>query len=143
MAKAIKRKFIRNIVVKGQIILRNILGYLPFFIRWNLRYNYYLITKKCFDDQTKHNYEISFKDDKDIILVVDRFIPTPDEDSGSFRMNEIIKILTKKYIVIFLPADLKYDEKNTALLKASGTYCINFKNVFEVGSFHCFDLEIH
>ena len=55
------------------------------------------------------------------VLVIDRFIPTYDKDSGSLRMFAFLQILSKLgYIVTFLPDDLRKSEPYAGELQAMG-----------------------
>jgi glycosyltransferase involved in cell wall biosynthesis len=55
------------------------------------------------------------------VLVIDRFIPTYDKDSGSLRMFAFLQILSKLgYIVTFLPDDLRKSDPYAGELQAIG-----------------------
>jgi glycosyltransferase involved in cell wall biosynthesis len=81
------------------------------------------------------NFENILNRKKKLVLVIDREIPTPDMDSGSFRMNEILKILSKKYEVIFLPADLQYNEEYSEMMRLIGVEILILRNYFETVEF--------
>ena len=58
------------------------------------------------------------------ILVIDARVLMPDNDSGSLRMFNILKILQKlDYKVFFLPANLQYHEKYTPQMQTLGIEC--------------------
>ena len=55
------------------------------------------------------------------VLVIDRFVPTYDKDSGSLRMFSFLQILSDLgYRVTFLPDDLQKSEPYTGELEAIG-----------------------
>ena len=89
-------------------------------LKWNY-YKYSNIKKLTHEDKIfgvlTYNFEHITNYKKNFILVIDRNIPSPDEDSGSFRMDQILKILSKKFEVIFLPADLLYHEKYLKMMR--------------------------
>ena len=59
------------------------------------------------------------------ILIFDACTPTPDQDSGSLRMLNLIKILKELgYHVIFMPENLSYDDNYTKSLQQLGVECI-------------------
>ena len=59
--------------------------------------------------------------EKNHILVIDRFVPTYDRDSGSLRMYSFLKILGELgYKITFLPDDLKKREPYTDDLQRLG-----------------------
>lgn len=60
-------------------------------------------------------------------LVVDARILMPDNDSGSLRMFNLLKILQKlDYKVTFIPDNLQYDERYTPKLQALGIECWHY-----------------
>ena len=60
------------------------------------------------------------------ILVIDARVLMPDQDSGSLRMFNILKILRKMgHKVTFVPSNLLYDPHYTPLLQAAGIECRN------------------
>jgi glycosyltransferase involved in cell wall biosynthesis len=60
-------------------------------------------------------------DDPLSILVIDRGVPTPDRDSGSHRMFQLLATLTQhEFDVAFLPADLDVREPYAQRLAAIG-----------------------
>ena len=64
---------------------------------------------------------LNYMDGKEYILVVDRFVPTYDKDSGSFRMYSFLGLLSDLgYKVIFLPDDLQRIEPYTSELRKMG-----------------------
>jgi glycosyltransferase involved in cell wall biosynthesis len=70
----------------------------------------------------RHSYE----SDKSHILVVDRFVPTYDKDSGSFRMYSFLGVLNELgYKVVFLPDDLNRMEPYTGELEKMGIQVLN------------------
>ncbi len=65
-------------------------------------------------------------DGKEYILVVDRFVPTYDKDSGSFRMYSFLGVLNDMgYKVVFLPDDLIRMEPYTSELQQMGVEVLN------------------
>ncbi|VAW35589.1 Glycosyltransferase [hydrothermal vent metagenome] len=59
------------------------------------------------------------------ILIYDACTPTPDQDAGSLRMINLIKILKElDYHVIFMPENLSYDDAYTQTLQQLGVECI-------------------
>jgi GT2 family glycosyltransferase len=59
------------------------------------------------------------------ILIFDACTPTPDQDSGSLRMTNLIKILKElEYHVIFMPENLSYNDHYTQALQQLGVECI-------------------
>lgn len=59
------------------------------------------------------------------ILIFDACTPTPDQDSGSLRMVNLIKILKElDYHVIFMPENLSYNDSYTQDLQQLGVECI-------------------
>lgn len=59
------------------------------------------------------------------ILIFDACTPTPDQDSGSLRMINLIKILKElNYHVIFIPENLSHDKAYTGSLQQLGVECI-------------------
>lgn len=59
------------------------------------------------------------------ILIFDACTPTPDQDSGSVRMLNLIKILKQlEYHVIFMPENLSHNQKYTENLQQLGVECI-------------------
>jgi glycosyltransferase involved in cell wall biosynthesis len=59
------------------------------------------------------------------ILIYDACTPTPDQDAGSLRMINIIKVLiNKNYHVVFMPQNLTYFGKYTQALQQMGVECI-------------------
>lgn len=59
------------------------------------------------------------------ILIFDACTPTPDQDSGSLRMINLIKILKElNYHVIFMPENLSHDKSYTESLQQLGVECI-------------------
>ena len=59
------------------------------------------------------------------ILIFDACTPTPDQDSGSLRMLNLIKILKELgYHVIFMPENLSYNGNYTSDLQQLGVECI-------------------
>ncbi|MBL4661376.1 MAG: glycosyltransferase [Alcanivoracaceae bacterium] len=59
------------------------------------------------------------------ILIFDACTPTPDQDSGSLRMINLIKILKElNYHVIFMPENLSHNKKYTQALQQLGVECI-------------------
>lgn len=64
---------------------------------------------------------INYAGGKKYILVVDRFVPTYDKDSGSFRMYSFLGVLNDMgYKVVFLPDDLNRIEPYTSELQKMG-----------------------
>jgi glycosyltransferase involved in cell wall biosynthesis len=60
------------------------------------------------------------------ILVVDRFVPTYDKDSGSFRMFSFLTVLNDMgYKIVFLPDDLNRMEPYTSELQRMGIEVLN------------------
>ena len=60
------------------------------------------------------------------ILVIDARVLMPDQDSGSLRMFNILKILRNMgHKVTFVPSNLLYDPHYTPLLQAAGIECRN------------------
>ena len=59
------------------------------------------------------------------ILIFDACTPTPDQDSGSLRMINLIKILKQLgYHVIFMPENLSHMEGYTQALQQLGVECL-------------------
>jgi GT2 family glycosyltransferase/glycosyltransferase involved in cell wall biosynthesis len=59
------------------------------------------------------------------ILIFDACTPTPDQDSGSLRMINLIKILKELgYHVIFMPENFSYNDKYTQDLQQLGVECL-------------------
>lgn len=59
------------------------------------------------------------------VLIVDPQTPTPDRDSGSLRMVNLLRIFQQlDYKVTFYPDNLRYYEKYTPMLQALGVECI-------------------
>ena len=59
------------------------------------------------------------------ILIFDACTPTPDQDSGSLRMINLIKILKElRYHIIFMPENFSYNDKYTQDLQQLGVECI-------------------
>jgi GT2 family glycosyltransferase/glycosyltransferase involved in cell wall biosynthesis len=59
------------------------------------------------------------------ILIFDACTPTPDQDSGSLRMINLIKILKElNYHVIFMPENLSHDKSYTESLQQLGVECV-------------------
>ena len=60
------------------------------------------------------------------ILVIDARVLMPDQDSGSLRMFNVLKILRNMgHKVTFVPSNLLYDPHYTPLLQAAGIECRN------------------
>ena len=60
------------------------------------------------------------------ILVIDARVLMPDQDSGSLRMFNVLKILRNMgHKVTFVPSNLHYDPHYTPLLQAAGIECRN------------------
>ncbi len=58
---------------------------------------------------------------KSVVLVIDKYVPRPDQDSGSRTVFHCMKILCEKGMdVKFLPANLWWDPKYTPLLQQIG-----------------------
>lgn len=80
---------------------------------------------KCVDLNASEIFQsaepFSYADGKEHILVVDRFVPTYDKDSGSFRMYSFLAVLNDLgYKVVFLPDDLMKIEPYTTELRKMG-----------------------
>ncbi len=107
-------------------------------LKWNY-YKYSNIKKLTHEDKIfgvlTYNFEHITNYKKNLILVIDRNIPSPDEDSGSFRMDQILKILSKKFEVIFLPTDLLYPKKYLKMMQINGIECIKPGNYYDVEEF--------
>ena len=59
------------------------------------------------------------------ILIFDACTPTPDQDSGSLRMINLIKILKElNYHVVFMPENLSHDQGYTESLQQLGVECV-------------------
>lgn len=59
------------------------------------------------------------------ILIFDACTPTPDQDSGSLRMINLIQILKDLgYHVIFMPENLSHNEAYTEALQQMGVECL-------------------
>ncbi len=59
------------------------------------------------------------------ILIFDACTPMPDQDAGSLRMLNIIKILKELgYHVVFMPENLSFDKKYTTALQQLSVECI-------------------
>ncbi|MFK8013170.1 MAG: glycosyltransferase [Marinicellaceae bacterium] len=59
------------------------------------------------------------------ILIFDACTPTPDQDSGSLRMINLIKILKElNYHVAFMPENLMHNEHYTHALQQLGVECV-------------------
>ncbi len=59
------------------------------------------------------------------IFIFDACTPTPDQDSGSLRMINLIKILKElNYHVVFMPENLSHDKSYTYNLEQLGVECI-------------------
>jgi O-antigen biosynthesis protein len=90
-----------------------------FFARWesvlvNHRPNAYMPQL----EKERHVYQRA--------LVVDARVLMPDNDSGSLRMFNLLKILQSlDYKVTFAPENLYYDERYTPRLQALGIECIH------------------
>jgi len=55
------------------------------------------------------------------ILIIDAYTPTPDQDSGSLRMINFMRILRNLgYAVSFMPENISYVSKYTMMLQAIG-----------------------
>jgi glycosyltransferase involved in cell wall biosynthesis len=66
--------------------------------------------------------------EKNHVLVVDRFVPLHDKDSGSMRMYSFLRILVELgYKVTFLPDDLQRTEPYTSELQAMGIEVLHGK----------------
>jgi GT2 family glycosyltransferase/glycosyltransferase involved in cell wall biosynthesis len=66
-----------------------------------------------------------FHDKQKRILIFDACTPTPDQDAGSLRMINIIKILKElNYHVVFMPENLGFLEKYTVELQQLSVECI-------------------
>lgn len=75
---------------------------------------------------------LTYTDGKEHILVVDRFVPTYDKDSGSFRMFSFLEVLNDMgYKVVFLPDDLNRIEPYTSELEKMGIEVLNCHIDFE------------
>jgi glycosyltransferase involved in cell wall biosynthesis len=80
---------------------------------------------KCVDLNTNEIFQsaerFGYEEGKEHILVVDRFVPTYDKDSGSFRMYSFLSVLNDLgYKVVFLPDDLMKIEPYTTELRRMG-----------------------
>jgi len=59
------------------------------------------------------------------ILIFDACTPTPDQDAGSLRMLNLIKILKQlHYHVVFMPENLSHNKSYTTTLQQLGVECI-------------------
>lgn len=59
------------------------------------------------------------------ILILDACTPTPDQDSGSLRMVNLIKILKAlNYHIIFMPENLSHNQAYTESLQQLGVECV-------------------
>lgn len=59
------------------------------------------------------------------VLIVDPQTPTPDRDSGSLRMVNLLQIFQElEYKVSFYPDNLRYYEKYTPMLQGLGIECL-------------------
>lgn len=66
-----------------------------------------------------------FQESKPRILIVDACTPTPDQDSGSLRMINMIQILMElNYHVSFMPENMAYFGDYTAQLQNLGVECV-------------------
>ncbi len=66
-----------------------------------------------------------FQERKPRILIVDACTPTPDQDSGSLRMLNLIQILLElDYTVSFMPENMAYFGDYTAQLQHMGVECV-------------------
>ena len=64
------------------------------------------------------------------ILIFDACTPTPDQDSGSLRMINLIKILKDlNYHVVFMPENLMHNDRYTLDLQQLGVECIYHPHV--------------
>ena len=66
----------------------------------------YLLTKKLKKNNILFNLSDFTFSDKNV-LIIDEIIPEFNKDSGSRRLTEIIKLLLKNKVSVFLIADLK------------------------------------
>ncbi len=83
-------------------------------------FNYY--NQKIFH-RTEYHAPIN-EDNK--VLVIDRFVPTYDRDSGSLRMFSFLNILSELgYKITFLPDDLKRSEPYSGELESMGIQVIS------------------
>ncbi|QXP61500.1 glycosyltransferase [Olleya sp. HaHaR_3_96] len=70
------------------------------------QFKIYLLTKKLKKNKILFN-ETDFTFSSKNVLIVDEIIPEFNKDSGSRRLTEIIKLLLKNKVSVFLVADLK------------------------------------
>ncbi len=72
------------------------------------------------------NIELSrIHDQPKRMLILDACTPTPDQDSGSLRMLNLIKILKElDYHIVFMPENLSYNAGYTQALQQLGVECI-------------------
>jgi len=74
---------------------------------------------------TKKSIWVLTKKNKKRILIVDYRIPKIDHDSGSFRIYQIMRILSKSFCVTFWPINLRYEKKYYEMLEEIGVECLN------------------
>ncbi|MEJ7711139.1 MAG: glycosyltransferase family 2 protein [Pyrinomonadaceae bacterium] len=74
------------------------------------------------------------------IIIVDREIPTPDQDSGSLRMFMILKSLARNWRPVFVPLLATFHSpKYEKLLGQEGVEIVNranYKKLIKTGEFH-------
>jgi GT2 family glycosyltransferase len=97
---------------------------------------YQVINQKKFQDKWQQALKLQFKPGIDIelcrlrrqpkrILIYDACIPTPDQDSGSLRMVNIIKILLSlDYHVCFMAENMAFGGTYATSLQQMGVECI-------------------
>jgi GT2 family glycosyltransferase len=89
-----------------------------FFLRWKNK----LSTHRRNGENAELEKE---RDYSKRILVMDHYIPTPDRDSGSLRMFNLLMILRDiGYKVVFFPDNLAYMERYTQALQSAGIECL-------------------
>ncbi len=70
------------------------------------QFKLFLLKKKLNKNKVFFN-ENDFKFSDKNVLIIDEIIPEFNKDSGSRRLTEIIKLLLKNKVSVFLVADLK------------------------------------
>jgi glycosyltransferase involved in cell wall biosynthesis len=103
--------------IKSKVVRKTSLNQPAGIFHKNAMQDIVLLEAKIF-----HNPEcIAPPTEENRVLVIDRFVPTYDKDSGSLRMFAFLQILGKLgYIVTFLPDDLRKSEPYAGELQAMG-----------------------
>ncbi|WP_397363339.1 glycosyltransferase [Olleya sp. R77988] len=76
------------------------------FKQLKIKYRTFLLTQKLKKENKTFDFN-NFLFSKKNVLIIDEIIPEFNKDSGSRRLTEIIKLLLKNKVSVFLIADLK------------------------------------